>query len=68
MQLYGNDVTPDFTGHDTDGSLNKAYEKSIAFYPRSEWHPNATAPVPGGYDIPTSGANVRVFGPGAEKG
>jgi hypothetical protein len=66
MRLFGNDVTPEFTGHDTDGSTKKAMASTILFFPRNEWHPDPAPLEPGGYGIPTIGATVSVFGPGEE--
>jgi hypothetical protein len=64
MKLWGNDVTPDFTGHDADGSTSHAMQSAIIFFPRNQW--GATpAMTPGGYGIPAAGAHLKIFGPGA---
>ena len=62
--LYGNDVTPEFTGHDSDGSSSHAYASKILYYPRTQQRAGGPA-VPGGFGIPESGAAVRVRAPGA---
>jgi hypothetical protein len=64
MKLFGTDVTPDFTGHDADGSLTHAYSSMIVYLPRHQWPPGSASIIPGGYGIPTAGATVKVFGPG----
>jgi hypothetical protein len=64
MVLEGNDITPLFTGHDTDGSLDKATASYMAFYPRHQTRPGGTSLVSGGYGIP-DGAHVEIKRPGA---
>jgi hypothetical protein len=65
MKLFGNDVTPEFTGHDADGSISHAHKSTIMFYPRNKWPGgSAVSLVPGGYGVPVAGATVEVFGPG----
>ena len=65
MKLWGVDVTPNFTGHDSDGSIDHAYDSTLLFYPRAQQRAHATSLTPGGFDIPESGAKVVIFGPGA---
>jgi hypothetical protein len=65
MFLWGNDVTPSFTGHDADGSIAHAYATSIMFYPRHTLRAGAAALAPGGFGIPAAGATLEVFPPGA---
>jgi hypothetical protein len=63
--LWGNDVTPGFTGHDADGSLDHAYATSIMFYPQHTLPAGAAALVPGGFGVPSGGASVEIYAPGA---
>jgi len=65
LKLWGNDVTPDFTGHDSDGSTDHAMATAILYFPRAELHPGSSSFVPGGFNIPETGAKAVVFGPGA---
>ena len=64
MKLFGNDVTPDFTGHDADGSISHAMASMILFLPQHQVPPGG-ALVSGGFHIPAVGAKIEVFGPGA---
>jgi len=65
MLLYGNDITPGFTGHDSDGSISKAYTTQMVFYPKHQRPARSGAALsPGGYGIP-AGAEVEVYRPGA---
>ena len=61
--LWGNDVTPEFTGHDTDGSVSHAMHTKIDFFPRHQAAAGA-ALVPGGFGVPLTGATVTVVPPG----
>jgi hypothetical protein len=65
ISLEGNDVTPDFTGHDANGSLAHAYASQIQFYPRHKLPAGVTTLAAGGFGVPTAGANVEIFPPGA---
>lgn len=65
VTLYGNDVQPLFTGHDADGSINHAYAKQFLYYPQHRWTPNSGGLIPGGFGVPSSGATVKVYKPGA---
>ena len=59
--LWGNDVTPNFTGHDADGSTTHAYRSAILYFPQHELPAGATSLVPGGYGVPTTGVQVKVY-------
>jgi hypothetical protein len=63
--LWGNDVTPLFTGHDADGSIRHAMLSKRMYFPRHELPPGAGALSPGGFGVPAAGARVRVLAPGA---
>ena len=65
MKLWGVDITPHFTGHDSDGSVDHAYDGMVVFYPRAVKRAHAASLTPGGFDIPEVGAKVVVFGAGA---
>ena len=63
--LSGNDVTPLFTGHDADGSLDHATLSFREYFPQHELPPGAAALSPGGFGVPSAGAHVRILRPGA---
>jgi hypothetical protein len=63
--LDGNDVTPLFTGHDADGSIAHAYSSQRLYFPRHELPPSGAAALPGGFGVPSAGATIDVFPPGA---
>ncbi|MBC8167407.1 MAG: hypothetical protein H7Y20_16250 [Bryobacteraceae bacterium] len=65
MRLMGNDVTPDFTGHDADGSLRHAMQSQLLFFPRHQRTRTATSLAPGGFGVPTAGARVEILPRGA---
>jgi hypothetical protein len=65
MKLWGVDVTPRFTGDDSDGSTDHAMHDTLLFFPRHQRRADASSLTPGGFDIPEAGAKVVVFGPGA---
>ncbi len=65
MVLWGNDVTPGFTGHDADGSSNHAYKTSILYFPQHELPAGSTSLVAGGFGVPSSGVQLKVYPPGA---
>jgi hypothetical protein len=65
--LWGNDITPDFTGHDADGSTDHAYKNAILLYPQHELPAGASRLVAGGFGVPASGTQVKVFAPGARE-
>jgi hypothetical protein len=61
--LWGNDVTPNFTGDDADGSVDRAYNTAINFFPQHEL--GAAGFTAGGFGVPAAGAMVHVHPPGA---
>jgi hypothetical protein len=63
--LDGNDVNPRFTGHDADGSISHAISSKIFYFPRHQRLASAATLTPGGFNVPTAGATVRVYPPGA---
>jgi hypothetical protein len=66
MVLDGNDLTPLFTGHDSDGSIEHAYLSYREYFPQHEKHSSGGPLVSGtgGFGVPSAGANVTVFRPG----
>ena len=65
--LYGNDVTPLFTGWDSDGSTSHAYLSQVLFFPLHHRLASANAMSPGGFGVPASGATISVFPPGVAR-
>jgi hypothetical protein len=62
--LDGNDITPEFTGHDSDGAIDKAYNTQMVYYPRHQTRVGGGASIsPGGYGIP-DGADLQIYRPG----
>jgi hypothetical protein len=64
IKLSSNDVTPGFTGHDADGSIDHAYLTEIDYYPQHQRPSGGAALVAGGYGVPAAGANVEISAPG----
>jgi hypothetical protein len=63
--LGANDVVPDFTGHDSDGSTDHAIKTSIYFYPQHQYSLATSTLSPGGLGVPSTGARLVVHAPGA---
>jgi len=63
--IRGNDVTPLFTGFDSDGSTKHAMDSKRLYFPQHELPAKAAALVAGGYGVPSVGARVVLRKPGA---
>ncbi|MFN0131016.1 MAG: hypothetical protein ACKVW3_00535 [Phycisphaerales bacterium] len=64
IEMFGNDVTNGFTGHDADGSISHAMKTAILFFPRVQSTRGSSTFAPGGFGVP-AGARLRVFPAGA---
>jgi hypothetical protein len=58
--LEPNDVYPDFTGHDSDGSISHAVKTGVYFYPQHKYTRATDALQVGGFEVPDSGARIVV--------
>ena len=65
MFLRANDVTQQFTGHDSDGSLAHAMKTQVLFFPRHQRPDSASTLSAGGFDVPAPGAKLTVYPAGA---
>jgi hypothetical protein len=68
--LSGNDITPLFTGSDSDGKIEHAYKSKRWYFPQHERHAKHGPLVAGsgGFRVPpagSGGARVEISGPGA---
>ncbi|MBL9032361.1 MAG: hypothetical protein JNM80_11740 [Phycisphaerae bacterium] len=64
VEIFGNDVTNGFTGHDADGSVDHAMKTAILFFPRVQATRGSSAFTPGGFGVP-AGARLRLLPAGA---
>jgi hypothetical protein len=65
MFLRGNDVTPLFTGFDADGSWEHAGLTEVDYFPQHELQAGAATLDAGGFGVPSPGATLRIYPPGA---
>jgi len=66
IEMYGNDVTPGFTGHNADGSIKHAYKTEIDYFPQHQKLAKPGSPLlPGGFNVPNAAAELKIYAPGA---
>lgn len=57
LKLLGHDLTSNFTGHDSNGSVSHATQSSLEFFPVGIINATGNPVVGQSYNVPVSGAN-----------